>query len=176
MKLLLISCLFLISCAVEEIACEESDAIIENICVYKNGLNITDEDLRRSLNIINSVWSEKFGVGYDDIIKNHKDPDFNTQIEFVSELEYKGFTYELEITLKYNEILDKKCLANTAIGHEMLHLLGTLYKIDFSHENKRLFINQTSNYDEIKNSLENILNVKLCNIFCEEGCIWYRIK
>lgn len=179
MKLLIILSSLLISCVSDEIGCDkEPDAIIENICIYKNQFQEIDNyDLRKAINIIDVVWSEKFDVDVFDISDRYKDPDFNTQIEFVRESEYKGVTKSGTYIVLLIQESDKKCIANTAIGHEVLHVLGGSYGIDYGdHANSDLFMVFADITDRSKNSLENIINLKMCSEFCEEDCLRYRIK
>lgn len=180
MKFYLIIGLFFVACANNEVVCDkEPDAIIENVCIYKNQFQkIDNKDLRVAMNVVDATWSEKFDVDIFDIANKYQDPDFNVQVEFVDKLSYKGVTLNgFYVKLLFSEF-DKDCIANTAFGHEMLHVLTNLYDIgDPNHKNVDVFMNFSRNsLEQNKNSLENKINIKLCSLFCEEDCMWYRVK
>lgn len=180
MKIMLIICLFLFGCINNpEMVCDkEPDAIIDNVCIYKNQFQeINNHDLRISLNIIHSVWSEKFDVDIGDIVSKHKDLVFNTQVEFIDNYSYKGSTTVGYVELLYRDS-DMHCVANTALGHEMLHVLAGLYFVAGSddHSNQELFMRSQNTQEQNKNSLENKINIEMCFELCESDCVWFRIK
>lgn len=170
-KLFLCGLLCLDACSLNTPVCDNNtDAIIENICVHKNGLEVSNKDFRKAINIIDSIWSEKFDVDIGEMSNKYIDPDLNTSVEFMEQI--NGGQYGLtencsKVSLKY-----EPCIANTALGHEMLHILGCSYGMNFGHNNPELFLTEK----DLKDSLENVINIVLCQSFCESSCEWFRIK
>lgn len=195
-KLLIFSAFLFAACGEPEVACKDDVSfIVKNICIYTNGLDVKARDVNKSLDIIHWNWYEKFGYDETEILDLYIDEDGYNQasISFHPKLCnkhnekecYAGLTRRTSVNLLY-ATYQQECFANTAIGHEFLHVLGYLYEMKYGHSNGELFLNEKNvtndcyffgiGCEQAKETLENKINVEMCNYFCPDSCWWWRAK
>ena len=182
---LFLSCIFLVSCADQEPYCPNSDSIIKNVCIYKNDFEINDSSINRALDIIHWNWYEKFGHDEAEIIELYIDEEGYSQVELRFRYldNYLGLASGTRIELHYGD-KQQQCFANAAIGHEFIHVLGYLFNMNYGHDNRDLFLSKKmvedcsfyGDCDAARSTLENKINVEMCDLFCYDSCLWWRVK
>lgn len=162
------------------------DFVVKNVCIYANGYNIDNKNLNYALNVVHYKWTEKYGNTEYEIMEKYikYGSYYQASIELMYPFDnYRGLTSGAYVQLLYGEE-ELACIANTAIGHEFLHVLGYYFNMNYQHDNSELFLNRESiencwydqNCKEARETLENQINIELCNLFCPDSCIWWRTE
>ena len=163
MKIFIILIFLLSSCG--EDVCDDSDFVTkQNICVFKNGFDVSITTLEKTITITEDVVIEKSGFLRSEL----QEPYDHVAVHFMIQESDDGFV--VSKTGRFDEFYKiyanfDECLTYSSLYHELLHVYLIHTENDHSHR-RTWFLSGTATVEEYKNSIEYQIADRLFNNLC----------